>query len=104
MKKNNQKDDPFENQKLTKYEREIEASLERGEWISVPISEEEKKMWQDAARRNIEARKSESVTFRVSPKDLQAFKNKAKEKRLPYQTLLGLLITEYIAGKFQINL
>lgn len=102
--KKNQKWDPFKNQKLTKYEREIEASLERGEWISVPMSEEEKKMWQDAARRNIEERKSESVTFRVSPSDLKAFKNKAKEKKLPYQTLLGLLITEYLAGKFPISI
>jgi len=51
------------------------------------------------AKRHIELQESKSITLRVKNEDLIKVKAKAKRKGLAYQTLIGLLIREYVKGE-----
>lgn len=103
-KKQKEKFDPFKNLVLDDYEKELEASLERGEWKSVKHPVEWRAMMQEAARNTLELRKSKRVTFRVNQGDLIKLKAKAIRKNIPYQTLLGALIRDFVEGKYSIRL
>jgi predicted DNA binding CopG/RHH family protein len=82
-------------------ERELYESVERGEWKSVENLEEEKAKAQAAARHTLAliAKKSESVSIRLSPYTLNRIKAKAMEEGLPYQTLIASIIHQYANGK-----
>lgn len=99
-----QKFDPFENLILDDYEKEIEASIARGEWKPVDNQEEVRKMFQEAAKGHIELKKSKRITVRVNQGDLIRLKAKAQENRIPYQTLLGSLIRNYVEGRMKVQL
>lgn len=96
--------DPFKNLVLDEYEQEIEDSLEKGEWVSDPSFEENKKMFEEAARRHVELEKSRSITLRIKNIDLVKLKAKAARNKIPYQTLINLLINSYTEGKTKITL
>lgn len=96
--------DPFKNLVLDEYEQEIEDALERDEFVDVPNFEENKKMFEEAARRHIELQESKSVTLRVKKLDLIKLKAKAARNNIPYQTLINLLINSYATGKTKLNL
>lgn len=98
------KKDPFKDLVLDEYEKELEKSLERDEWVSVKHSEKWKKELQEAARKFVEARKSKPVTIRINQEDLTQLKAKAKKKNIPYQTLLGILIRDFVKGDYKIVL
>ena len=100
----NKKIYPFKNLVLDEYEQEIEDSLARGEWVSDPNFAENKKMFEEAAARHIELRNSKSITLRIKKKDLIRLKVKAARNRIPYQTLINLLINSYAEGKTKISL
>jgi|SRR3990167_10019065 len=106
MKKNvdNNHSNPFDNLILDDYETEIESSLERGEWVPVENQEERKKMWQSAAKNILDLRKSKKITVRVNQGDLIKLKAKATKKNIPYQTLLSVLIRDFVEGKYTIRL
>ena len=89
---------------LDDYERELEEFLERGEFVSDPNFKENKKMFEEAARRHIELRKSKSVTLRIKQEDLIKLKAKAARNNIPYQTLINLLINSYVEGKTKLSL
>jgi len=96
--------DPFKNLVLDEYEQEIEDALERGEFVSDPNFEENKKMFEEAARRHIDLESSKSITLRIKKKDLIRLKAKAARNNIPYQTLINLLINSYNEGKTKISL
>ncbi|OGY13048.1 MAG: hypothetical protein A3F61_01600 [Candidatus Blackburnbacteria bacterium RIFCSPHIGHO2_12_FULL_41_13b] len=96
--------DPFKNLVLDEYEQEIEDFLEKGEFVSDPNFEENKKMFEDAARRHIELQESKSITLRVKKKDLIKLKARAARNNIPYQTLINLLINSYAEGKTKLSL
>ncbi len=96
--------DPFKNLALDEYEQEIADSLERGEWVSDPNFADNKKMFEEAARRHIELTKSKSITLRIKNLDLIKLKAKAARNKIPYQTLINLLINSYTDGKTKISL
>lgn len=100
----NKKFNPFENLVLDEYEQELENALEKGEFASTPNFKETKKIFEEAAKRHIELRKSKSITLRINQIDLIKIKAKAEEKNIAYQTLIGLLIRQYVAGKRHIQL
>ncbi|MDA1316710.1 MAG: hypothetical protein O3B87_01645 [bacterium] len=104
MKKTNKQFDPFKNLILDKYEKEIEASLERGEWVSAENQEKMKEMFKDAAMRHRLLQESKKITFRINQGDLIRLKAKAKDTNIPYQTLLGALIRDYVDGEYKITL
>lgn len=95
---------PFENLKLDEYEQEIEDALEKGEYVSEPNFEDTKKMFEEAAKRHIELQESKSITLRVKNEDLIKVKAKAKRNGIAYQTLIGLLIRQYIKGETEVVL
>jgi predicted DNA binding CopG/RHH family protein len=83
--------------KLTKEEREILESVERGEWREIPDFEAEKQRIADAARATL--RKDKRVNIRITERDLQRFQRKAAEEGLPYQTLISSVLHKYINGR-----
>lgn len=96
--------DPFKNLVLDEYEQEIEDALERGEFVSDPNFAENKKMFQEAARRHIELRESKSITLRLRKEDIMKVKAKAARNKIPYQTLIGLIIHKYANGETKISI
>ena len=89
---------------LDNYEEELAEFLERGEFVSDPNFAENKKMFEEAARRHIDLENSKSITLRIKKKDLIRLKAKAARNKIPYQTLINLLINNYTEGKMKIAL
>ncbi len=102
--KNDQINDPFKNLILDDYEKEIEASLERGEWIESEDAESSISLVKEAAQNHIELRQSKKITFRINQGDLIKLKAKATKKNIPYQTLLGALVRDFVEGEYVIKL
>jgi len=104
MKKKKNKFDSFKNLILDDYERELEEAFEKGELVSDPNFEENKKMFEEAARNHIELRKTKRITLRVKNEDIIKVKAKAKRVNIPYQRLLNALIHKYAEGETSINI
>lgn len=84
--------------KLTKYEQDILDSYERGEFVSSPSLEKDKKYYAKIARNSL---KNKSISVRINSLDLLEFKEKADELGMPYQTLLTSLIKRFNKGKLK---
>lgn len=87
------------NLKLDKQEQRIEKALERGELVSVPNLEDTKKLFKEAAKNYRELQRSKRVTIRVNQGDFLKVKARAERNRIPYQTLLNVLIHQYAEGQ-----
>jgi len=83
--------------KLTKEEKQILESVEKGQWRRVRGAKKEMERYQDAARATV--RKDKRVNIRMSQKDLVRFQKKAMEEGLPYQTLISSILHKYINGR-----
>jgi len=83
--------------KLTKDEKEILDSVERGEWKRIPNFKEEARRYQEAARATL--RKDKRVNIRMTERDLVLFQKKAMDEGLPYQTLISSLLHKFINGR-----
>ncbi len=83
--------------KLSKEEKELRESIERGEWKSIPDAEKEAKRYREYARATF--RKDKRVNIRISEKDLVSIQKKAIEEGLPYQTLISSILHKYINGR-----
>ena len=94
MKKKNK--NPFKDLKLDDYEKRLEENLSKGKPVRDKSFMETKKMLEEAARRHLELQETKSITLRLRKKDLIKIKAKAKRNNLPYQTLIGLLINQYV--------
>lgn len=94
----------FDETPLDDYEKELKEFLDRGEFVSDPDFEKNKKLFEDAAKRFIELEESKSITLRIKKKDLLKLKARAIRNNIPYQTLINLLINSYTAGKTKLSL
>ena len=83
--------------KLSKQEKEIVESVERGDWRSVRGVKKQMKRYQDYARATV--RKDKRVNIRMSEKDLIHIQKKAMEEGLPYQTLISSVLHRYVNGR-----
>lgn len=83
--------------KLTKEEKEILSSVEKGEWKQVPNFKREAKRFQESAKATL--RKDKRVNIRMTERDLVYFQKKALEEGLPYQTLISSILHKYINGR-----
>jgi predicted DNA binding CopG/RHH family protein len=83
--------------KLTKEEKEILDSVERGEWKQVPNFKREAKRFQESAKATL--KKDRRVNIRMTERDLVYFQKKVVEEGLPYQTLISSVLHKYINGK-----
>ncbi|MBI4079369.1 MAG: hypothetical protein HY429_03680 [Candidatus Levybacteria bacterium] len=89
---------------LDKYEKDLEAALEKGEFVNAPNLEDTKQMFQEAARNFRQLQETKSITLRVNREDLIKVKSKAKRNGIAYQTLISLLIRQYIKGEKEVIL
>ena len=83
--------------KLTKEEKEILDSVERGEWKRISNFKREAKRFQESAKATL--RKDKRVNIRMTERDLVYFQKKAIEEGLPYQTLISSVLHKYINGR-----
>ncbi|MBN1363872.1 MAG: hypothetical protein JW976_03615 [Syntrophaceae bacterium] len=82
--------------KLTKEEKGILDSFERGEWIPVANLAKRKKELTEYARNTL--RKDKRLNIRISERDLIELQRKAVKEGLPYQTYVSSIIHKFING------
>lgn len=82
--------------RLNHEERELLASVERGEWRSTAHGNGVLKRYVRAARQTL--KKNRRVNIRVSQMDLEGIQTKAFEEGLPYQTLMSSVLHKYVTG------
>ena len=85
--------------KLEAKERELLASVDRGEWRAVRGLKGEWKRYARYAAATF--RKDRRVNIRISAKDLEAIQKRALEEGLPYQTLISSLLHKYASGRLR---
>jgi predicted DNA binding CopG/RHH family protein len=79
------------------YERELLASLERGEWKPLKNQKKENERYRELATEAL--KKSRRVNIRISAMDLEGLQAKAAEEGLPYQTLMASVLHKYVSGR-----
>ena len=89
---------------LDKYEQQIEDALAKNEFVSITDLEDTKQLFQEAAKNYKELQETKSITLRVKIEDLIKVKAKAKRNGVAYQTLISLLIRQYIKGETEVVL
>ncbi|MDO8619677.1 MAG: hypothetical protein Q7R49_07160 [Candidatus Daviesbacteria bacterium] len=89
---------------LDKYEQEIEDVLSKSEFVNVPNLTDTKQMFQEASKNYRQLQITKSITLRVNLEDLIKVKAKAKRNGVAYQTLINLLIRQYIKGETEVVL
>lgn len=89
---------------LDKYEQQIEDSLAKGGFISVSDLDNTKQLFQEAVKNYKELQETKSITLRIKREDLVKVKAKAIRNGIAYQTLIGLLIRQYVKGETEVNL
>ena len=82
--------------RLDKEEADLLASIESGEWESVPNVEEEIKRHGAYAQNTL--KKDRRVNIRLSSGDLSDIQVKALEQGVPYQTLIASVLHRYVTG------
>ncbi len=83
--------------KLTKEEKELLDSVERGEWKQIPNFKQEATRYKAAAQATL--RKDKRVNIRMAERDLIRFQKTAMHEGLPYQTLISSILHKYINGR-----
>ena len=89
---------------LDNYEQQIEDALARNKFVSTSNLEDTKQLFQEAVRNYKELQETKSITLRVKIEDLIKVKAKAKRNGVAYQTLISLLIHQYIKGETEVVL
>ncbi len=82
--------------KLDKEEKELLASIERGEWRSVKNLKKELARHRQIARNTL--KKNKRVNIRISSMDLLQLQFLASREGIPYQTLMGSVLHKFAAG------
>ena len=83
--------------KMSKQEKQIVDSIERGDWRSVRGVKKQIKRYKEYAKATV--RKDKRVNIRMSEKDLIRIRKKAMEEGLPYQTLISSVLHRYANGR-----
>jgi predicted DNA binding CopG/RHH family protein len=78
--------------KLSKMERDIEKALLKGEYVDVPEAEF-KRIAEAVARR----RKDAVLSIRINQQDLDNLKKRAKQYKVPYQSLISEILHRHAA-------
>jgi predicted DNA binding CopG/RHH family protein len=82
--------------KLTKEEKSILDSFEKGEWIPVANLVKRKKELAEYARNTL--RKDKRLNIRISERDLIELQRKAVKEGLPYQTYVSSILHKFVSG------
>ena len=82
--------------KLTKEEKELLESFDKGEWVPVTNLAKRRKELAEYARNTL--RKDKRLNIRISERDLLELQRKAMKEGLPYQTYVSSIIHKFING------
>jgi predicted DNA binding CopG/RHH family protein len=82
---------------MTKEEKNLLDSYEKGEWKSVKNLKTEIHRYQKIAQATI--RKDKRINIRIAAKDLEDIQKKALEEGIPYQTLISSILHKYASGR-----
>ncbi len=82
--------------KLSKEEKEIIESFEKGEWVPVENFSQRKKELIAYARNTM--KKDKRLNIRISERDLLELQRKAMKEGLPYQTYVSSIIHKFLNG------
>ena len=82
--------------KLSKEEKSLLRSVERGEWQAT-VRQEELRKYQEAACRTL--RKDARLNIRISSHDLLVLRKEAMMEGLPYQTFVSSLLHKYVTRR-----
>lgn len=82
--------------KISKDEKLILDSVEKGEWKQIPNLKKEIEKYKQMAGATL--RKDKRVNIRMSERDLVHLQKKAIKEGLPYQTLISSILHKYING------
>jgi len=85
--------------KLSKEEREIIETFERGELQSVRDKATDMEKHREYAAATF--KKDSRVNIRISGKDLRALQKLALREGIPYQTLIASLLHKYVDGRLR---
>ena len=80
---------------MTKEEKDLLASYERGEWKQVNHLKKRVNRYQKIARLTL--RKDKRINIRISTRDLEEIQKKALDEGIPYQTLISSVLHKYIS-------
>ncbi len=83
--------------KLSKEEKQLLESVEKGQWKSVKGVKGKIKKYQEYAKATF--KKDRRINIRISEKDLIGIQKKALEEGIPYQTLISSIIHKYVSGR-----
>lgn len=83
--------------KLSKEEKEIIQSYERGEWKPDPNFKRKKKTYQEMAKATL--KKDKRVNIRISQHVLEGIQSRAVKEGIPYQTLMASVLHKYVSGQ-----
>ncbi len=81
---------PKRNVVLTNEEKELDAAIERGEFVSTGNFKKRKKDIEEVARNTLA--KNKAITVRISERNLMRLKAAAAREGIPYQTFVSSLI------------
>ncbi|MBU2591572.1 MAG: antitoxin [Nitrospinota bacterium] len=82
---------------LSKEEKEILDSFEKGEWVPVKDLSKRKAELMKYARNAL--KKDKRLNIRISERDLTELQKKAVNEGLPYQTYISSVIHKFISGQ-----
>ena len=82
--------------RLSKEEKEILESFEKGEWVRAKDLSKRKKVLVEYARSTL--RKDRRLNIRISERDLLELQRKAVREGLPYQTYVSSIIHKFVNG------
>lgn len=88
--------------KLIQEERKILKDIEKNKYKSVPNVKEVVQKYQYYALNTM--KKTKNINIRISLSDLEKLKLRAIENGLPYQTLVSMIIRQYVNKKININI
>ena len=83
---------------MSKEEKELLESVERGEWKTIPDFEKEAKRYQECARATF--RKNKRLSIRISEKDFADIQKRALQQGVPYHTLISSILHKFVNGRF----
>jgi predicted DNA binding CopG/RHH family protein len=84
-------------------EKELHDLYESGAFT--PVTEERKKELAEDAKRTLgEMRAIKSITLRINSDILEMIRRKADAERIPYQTLMQLVLSQFAQGKIKIQI
>ena len=84
---------------LDDYEKNLMRSIEAGEWDSVSDQKKMIKLIKETAKQTLEKNRPpvrKAISLKIPINDLNGIKASAQKQGLPYPTLIGSIIHQYV--------